>query len=142
MARAAKDDIVRVHYTGNLDDGSEFDSSRGGDPLKFRLGSGQVIPGFDAAVEGLEPGAAASVRLEPADAYGDRRDELVITVDRVELPTSFEPEVGDEIEMSHPSGQLFPGRIVDVSDSTVQIDANHPLAGLALTFDIELIEIG
>ncbi len=141
MAHAGKGDTVRVHYTGTLDDGSEFDSSRGRDPLEFKVGSGQVIPGFDTAVDGLAVGGSVEVRLEAADAYGDRRGELVLTVPREDLPNTFEPEIGDEIEMSHPSGQTFPGMIVDVDDTSVVIDANHPLAGQALTFAIELVEI-
>lgn len=141
MSQAGRGDTVRVHYTGTLDDGSEFDSSRGRDPLEFKVGSGQVIPGFDSAVDGLAVGGNVEVRLEAADAYGDRRGELVLTVAREELPKTFEPEIGDEIEMSHPSGQVFPGMIVDVNDTTVVIDANHPLAGQALTFAIELVEI-
>lgn len=141
MAEARQGDTVLVHYTGTLDDGSEFDSSRDQEPLKFKLGSGQVIPGFEAAVEGLAPGADVKVRLQAAEAYGDRSEELVMTVGRSDLPSSFEPEIGDEIEMSHSSGHTFPGMIVDVDDAAVRIDANHPLAGQALTFTIELIEI-
>ena len=141
MAQAQKGDTVRVHYTGTLDDGSEFDSSRGREPLEFQIGSGQVIPGFDAAVEGLTPGGDVEVRLEAAEAYGTRRDELVLEVERSKLPNSFVPEIGDEIEMSHPSGHKFPGMIVDVDERMVRIDANHPLAGQALTFAIELVEI-
>lgn len=141
MAQAQQGDTVRVHYTGRLDDGSEFDSSRGREPLEFKLGTGQVIAGFDSAVQGLEPGGDVEVRLEADEAYGDRRDELVLRVDRSDLPDTFEPEVGDQLEMRHSSGHTFPGRIVDVDDSAVQIDANHPLAGQALTFRIELVEI-
>lgn len=141
MAQAGKGDKVRVHYTGTLDDGSEFDSSRGGEPLEFELGAGQVIPGFDQAVEGLGVGGTVEVRLEPSDAYGEHREELVLTVPRSDLPDTFEPEIGDELEMSHASGQRFPGFIVDVDDTSVSIDANHPLAGHALTFAIELVEI-
>ncbi len=141
MAQASRGDTVRVHYTGTLDDGTEFDSSRGRDPLVFELGSGQVIPGFDSAVEGLSPGEETEVRLEAREAYGDRQEELLMSVDRDDVPPSFEPVVGAVVELSHPGGQRFPGRITEVSDQSIAIDANHPLAGQALTFAIELVEI-
>jgi FKBP-type peptidyl-prolyl cis-trans isomerase 2 len=141
MAKAQQGDRVRVHYTGTLDDGSQFDSSRGGEPLEFTVGTGEVIAGFDAAVQGLAPGGDVEVRIEAAEAYGERRDELVLSVRRTDLPSTFEPEIGDEIEMAHPSGHRFPGFIVDVDEESVEIDANHPLAGRALTFAIELVEI-
>lgn len=141
MAKATKGDTVRVHYTGTLDDGSEFDSSRGRDPLEFTVGSGQVIQGFDDAVEGLSPGEDVEVRLEAEDAYGARRDELIVSVGRSEVPADFSPTVGTVVELTHPSGQRFPGRVTEVGDEAISIDANHPLAGQALTFSIELVEI-
>ena len=128
-------DLVEVHYRGTLDDGTEFDSSEGRDPLSFTVGSGQVIAGFDDAVRGLEVGESRTVRIEPADAYGERTDAAII-----ELPASSAPEglqVGDQVQFGN--GQ--PGTVLEISDETVTIDANHPLAGEALTFELELVSV-
>jgi peptidylprolyl isomerase len=137
---AKQGDTVRIHYTGRLDDGSVFDSSRGRDPLEFQLGGGQVIPGFDVAVEGMAPGEERSVTIASDDAYGPRREDLVIVVPRAELPPEIEPEVGQQLQLSQ-NGQTFVVTISDVAEAEIVLDANHPLAGEDLTFDLELVDI-
>ncbi len=133
-ARTANDgDAVAVHYTGTLDDGSQFDSSAGRDPLEFVVGSGQVISGFDQAVRGLAIGESRTVRMEPADAYGERRDDMVITVPLEQAPPGI--KVGDQVSAGN-----MPAEIIAVDEETVTIDANHRLAGEALTFDVELVK--
>ena len=129
-------DLVEVHYDGTLDDGSTFDSSRErGTPLSFTVGTGQVIPGFDDAVRGLKVGDTRTVRIMPADAYGERSDELIIEVPYG--PDQSDVAVGDEVFLN--TGQ--PAVVLEVKDGTVVLDANHSLAGQALTFDIEVLAI-
>jgi peptidylprolyl isomerase len=140
MQSAKSGDTVRVHYTGKLDDGSVFDSSEGRDPLEFQLGGGQVIPGFEQAVEGMSPGDERSVTIAPDEAYGPRRDELVLVVPRVELPAEMQPEVGQQLQLSQ-EGQSFIVTVADVNDAEIVLDANHPLAGEELTFELQLVDI-
>lgn len=140
MAEAKNGDTVRIHYTGTLNDGSVFDSSEGDEPLEFTLGSGQVIPGFEQAVEGMQPGDKKEVRIPSDDAYGAHNDEWVLVVDRENFPEHIEPEVGQQLELSQ-SGQSFTVTVTDVSENSVTLDANHPLAGQDLTFALELVEI-
>jgi FKBP-type peptidyl-prolyl cis-trans isomerase 2 len=128
-------DRVMVHYTGTLDDGSEFDSSQGRDPLGFEVGAAQVIPGFEQAVEVLSPGESTTFRLEPGDAYGEARDDLVFDVPQANAPDGL--TVGDSVQLA--TGQ--PATVLAVSEQTVKIDANHPLAGQALTFSVELMSV-
>ncbi|HET8653920.1 MAG TPA: peptidylprolyl isomerase [Longimicrobiaceae bacterium] len=142
MAAAKAGDTVRVHYTGTLDDGTVFDSSRGRDPLEFTLGRGQVIAGFDDAIEGMGPGESKTVHIPAEQAYGPRREEMTITVGRSEFPPQITPEVGMRLQMQQPGGPPMPVTITDVSDESVSLDANHPLAGQALNFDLELVGIG
>ena len=142
MADAAKPgDEVKVHYTGKLDDGTVFDTSADRDPLAFTLGEGHVIAGFEEAVKGMQTGERKTVTIPAADAYGERTDELVLTVDRQEFPDDISPEVGQQFQLSAPSGQSFVAQVTDVSDESVTLDANSPLAGKDLTFDIELVAI-
>ncbi len=131
---AADGDTVAVHYTGTLDDGSQFDSSAGREPLEFVVGSGQVISGFDEAVRGLEVGESRTVRMEPADAYGEVRDDMVLTVPADQAPEGL--NVGDQVAAGG-----MPATVVAIDDDSVTIDANHQLAGEALTFDVELVAI-
>jgi peptidylprolyl isomerase len=134
--RAAKDgDTVAVHYTGTLDSGAEFDSSLEREPLSFVLGSGQMIPGFDAAVHGLKVGDAITVRLEPEEAYGQRRDDLIIDFPIAQLPAGLTQGA----TVFSQSG--LQGVILEVTGETFKIDFNHRLAGQALTFEIELVSI-
>ncbi len=126
---------MSVHYTGTLDSGEEFDSSRGGEPLSFVVGDGRMIKGFDSAVRGMAVGESRTVRMEAADAYGERRDDLVFTLPIAQLPDGLGE--GDGVVFTN-GGQ---GVIVEVTDSTFRVDANHRLAGQALTFEIELVSI-
>ena len=141
MAAAVIGDTVRVHYTGSLDDESVFDSSRGREPLEFTIGTGQVIPGFEEAVIGLEPGGSARTRIEADQAYGPRREELRISVARDQFPDGLEVSEGDHLQMHTQDGQEIPVQVVEIGERDVVVDANHPLAGKALTFEIELIGI-
>ena len=140
MERANEGDTVRVHYTGSLSDGSVFDSSRGREPLEFTLGEGRVISGFDEAVTGMSPGQERQVTIPADQAYGGRRDDLVFAVPRTQFPEGMEPAVGLEVQLTQ-GGQRAVARIAEVSDESVTLDANHPLAGKDLTFDLELVEI-
>lgn len=138
---AVKDgDTVRVHYTGTLSDGSQFDSSEGRDPLEFQVGEGQVIPGFDAAVRDIEVGGSATVTIAACDAYGERTEEAMQT-----FPMDFfggqVPEVGWAVELADENGQRVPATVAQVTDETVVLDFNHPLAGNDLTFEITLVEV-
>jgi peptidylprolyl isomerase len=140
MANAKRGDTVRVHYTGTLENGEQFDSSRGSDPLTFTLGEGAVIQGFDDAVEGMAVGESKRVTIPAAEAYGDRRDELTLRVPRTELPTDLELEVGSQLRMEQGADSVIV-TVRDMDEGSVMLDANHPLAGEALTFDLELVEI-
>ena len=140
MAQARSGDTVRIHYTGRLDDGSTFDSSQGREPLEFTLGEGQVIPGFEDGVEGMSPGEEKTVTIPADQAYGPRNDDMVLVVDRAQFPDHIRPEVGQQLQMSQ-DGQVAIVTIVDVDDDSVTLDANHPLAGEDLTFDLRLVEI-
>jgi peptidylprolyl isomerase len=139
--KAGQGDTVTVHYTGTLDSGEVFDSSRGRDPLEFQIGAGQVITGFDRAVEGLKPGESRQVRLEPEDAYGAPQDHLIIDVPPEQFPDDVDPAVGQQIQVQVAPGQQHVARIADVRDDAVRLDLNHPLAGETLTFDVELVSI-
>jgi len=139
--KAAQGATVAVHYTGTLDSGEVFDSSRGREPLEFTVGAGQVIAGFDRAVEGLAVGESREIRLEPAEAYGHPQEELVVDVPAEQFASAGEPEVGQHVQVQVADGQNRVARIADVREDTVRLDLNHPLAGKALTFDVELVEV-
>ncbi len=141
MSTIEKGDTVKVHYTGKLNDGSVFDSSEDREPLEFTLGGGQLIPGFEKAVNGMEVGDSTTVDIPVDEAYGKRRDELELEVSKAELPGDAEPEVGMQLQMKQQgSERTIPVRITEVEEEKVTIDANHPLAGKDLTFDIEVVE--
>jgi peptidylprolyl isomerase len=131
---------VLVHYRGTLSDGSEFDSSRGRAPLQFTVGSGDVIPGFDDAVRGLEVGQSKTVTIPSDQAYGPRADEAVQEFPREAFPQ--DPEVGWMVELQADDGQRVPATVTEVGDQVVTLDFNHPLAGEDLTFEIELVSLG
>lgn len=141
MGQAKQGDTVKVHYTGKLEDGTVFDSSVEREPLAFQLGAGQIIPGFEKAVEGMEPGQKTTTIIPAADAYGPHKDEAVIAVERSQLPADLEPEVGQQLQVQQESGQSLPVRVVQVDDSQVTLDGNHPLAGKDLAFEIELVNV-
>ena len=141
MAQAKYGDTVKVHYTGKLDDGTVFDASVNGDPLQFTIGSGQIIPGFEQAVVGMNPGESKTVKIPAEDAYGQRREDLVLEVEKSQLPEGLKPEVGLQLQSRQPDGRIIVLTIADISESHVTLDANHPLAGKDLTFDIQLVEI-
>ncbi len=141
MSKVQQGDTVHVHYTGTLEDGTVFDSSQGRDPLEFTLGEGKVIPGFEKAVEGLGVGETTNAILPPEEAYGPRADELIMTVPREQLPEGMSPEVGQQLEMQTQDGQRVPVTVTSVSEEALQIDANHPLAGKSLHFELELVKI-
>jgi peptidylprolyl isomerase len=140
MAQATKGNTVRIHYTGVLADGSQFDSSTGRDPLEFTLGDGMVIPGFDKAVDGMQIGESKTFDIPADEAYGERREEMVMSVPRGEFPDHIDPQAGQQLQMQQ-GEQTFVVTVSEVSDEAVVLDANHPLAGEDLTFTVELVEI-
>ncbi len=142
MATAKAGDTVHIHYTGRLTDGTVFDSSEGSDPLQFTLGSGQVIPGFDAGVTGMAPGEQKTIEIPAAKAYGEARPEMVFQVPREQFPDGYVPQVGEALEVGLQTGGAIPVTVKAVDDEGVTLDANHPLAGQDLIFDLELVEIG
>ncbi|MFQ6107236.1 MAG: peptidylprolyl isomerase [Thermoplasmata archaeon] len=141
MAKAKNGDTVQVHYTGKLEDGTVFDTSSDSDPLEFTIGEGQIIPGFEQAVIGMATGESKTVEVLADEAYGPHIEGLIVVFDRKELPPQLEPEVGRKLQISQPDGATAVVTIVEVTESSVTIDANHPLAGKDLTFDIELVAI-
>jgi peptidylprolyl isomerase len=142
MSQAKNGDNVKINYKGTLDDGTVFDSSEGREPLSFTLGSGQVIPGFEEAVEGMSVGESKSVNIPADKAYGQRNEEMVIEAPRDQVPPDINPEVGLKLQMGGPNGEVVVVEVTEVTDSHIKLDANPPLAGQDLNFDIELVAIG
>ena len=140
MPQAKAGDTVRIHYTGTLSDGTVFDSSSGRDPLEFTLGAGQVIPGFDTAVSGMEVGASRKVTIPAAEAYGPRRDDMILAIPRAQVPPHINPAVGEQLQVGQGQEQ-FLVTVSEVNEREVVLDGNHPLAGEDLTFELELVEI-
>lgn len=168
MAQAKTGDKVKVHYTGTLEDGSVFDTSEGpaeqtnghgcgcgsknvddgcgcgskaDDPMEFVIGAGQLIPKFESAVIGLEPGQSITVSIAADDAYGQRAEEMVAVIERSEIPSDIKPEPGHQMEVIMEDGSPLPVLVTEVTETTITLDANHPLAGRDLTFAIRLVEI-
>ncbi|WP_372989833.1 FKBP-type peptidyl-prolyl cis-trans isomerase [Sulfitobacter sp.] len=141
MTQVKSGDTVAIHYTGTLLDGSTFDSSEGREPLEFVVGSGQIIPGLDVALPGMEVGDKKVVKIGSEDAYGPLNPEMRQAVPREGIPADIPLEVGTQLQMQTPDGQAMPVMVVEVDDATVTLDANHPLAGKDLQFDIELMKI-
>ncbi|MBP7432312.1 peptidylprolyl isomerase [bacterium] len=136
-------DKIAVHYTGWLEDGTKFDSSvDSGETFKFQVGEGMVIKGFDDAVIGMEIGNKKKITISPENGYGERNEKYVITVEKKSFPADAAIETGSIFEMHSDHGDVIPVRVVEIKDENVVLDANHPLAGEALTFEIELIETG
>ena len=141
MSVAKKGDNVKVHYTGRLPDGTVFDSSRDREPLEFTIGGGQMIAGFDKAVDGMALGESKTTTFSSEEGYGESNDDMVFTVPKDQLPADLKPEEGQQLSMQHPSGQQIPVVVTKVEENEIVIDANHPLAGKELEFEIELVEI-
>lgn len=141
MKKVENNDTVKVHYTGKLTNGQVFDSSRNRQPLEFKVGAGQMIPGFENAVKGMELKENKTITLKPDDAYGQVREDLILEVPKTALPADLKPELGQTLVSTQPDGQKINVVVTEVTGSNIKVDANHPLAGKDLIFDIELIEI-
>jgi peptidylprolyl isomerase len=141
MAKAKNGDSVKVHYTGKLEDGTVFDTSDNKEPLEFKLGEGKLIKGFEAAVVGMEPGESKTVQIPADQAYGQHHPEMVMVIDRKEVPSTITPKVDQMLQVRQKDGKTFAVKVTQVSEETLTLDANHPLAGKDLTFDISLAEI-
>lgn len=141
MTQAKTGDTVHFHYTGTLSDGSVFDSSEGREPLAFTLGSGQIIPGLDAALDGMTVGEAKTVTIPPDQAYGPRDPQARQAVPRDQIPADIPLEPGTMLQMQTPDGQAIPVTVAEADDQQVVLDANHPLAGQELTFAVEIVAI-
>ncbi len=142
MTQAKAGDTVHFHYTGTLDDGTVFDSSEGREPLSFTLGSGQIIPGLDAAIDGMAVGEEKTVTVAAKDAYGDWQPEARQAIPRAQIPDHIPLEPGTQLQMQTPDGQAVPVTVAEVSEGEVVLDANHPLAGKDLTFAVSVVSIG
>ncbi len=141
MQEAKKGDTVKVHYKGTFEDGVVFDESKGRDPLELKLGERAVIPGFEDAVVGMKEGEAKTRTIPCDEAYGPRREEMMLRVPRSQLPDEIDPEIGQQLQVTTDQGQAVPVMIAEISEEEVTLDANHPLAGKDLTFELELVEI-
>ena len=141
MSKAKQGSSVMVHYEGTFNDGSVFDSSEGGEPLAFTIGAGQVIAGFEEAVIGMTPGETKTVVITADKAYGPHVADMVIDVDRSQLPEHMTPEIGQVMQLHVPDNDPVRVMITGISESKITLDANHPMAGKDLTFEIQLIEI-
>lgn len=141
MISAQPGSTVKVHYQGTFEDGTVFDSSRDREPLEFTIGKQQMIPGFEKGVVGMAVGDKKSLVLPPEDAYGEHRQEMVAVLDRKRLPEDVAPEVGQTLQMQRSDGQSFHVRIIDFNEDTITLDANSPLAGQTLHFDVEMMAV-
>ncbi|MDZ7741158.1 MAG: peptidylprolyl isomerase [Bacteroidota bacterium] len=141
MTKVKDNDKVKVHYTGKFKDGQVFDSSLEREPLEFEVGKGQMIPGFEKAVVGMEKGEKKEINLSPDEGYGEKREELTQEVNKDQLPEDLEPKVGMQLQSRTPDGNEFRVTVAEIKDDSILIDANHPLAGKELVFEIELVDI-
>lgn len=141
MAQAKTGDTVKVHYTGKLDDDTIFDTSVERDPLQFTIGEGRLIPDFEKAVVGMNPGESKTIQIPADKAYGPHHEEMVMVVGRNEFPKDLEPKIDQRLQVQNSSGQVFAVTVTAISEANVTLDANHPLAGKDLTFNIQLAEI-
>lgn len=141
MSKIKENDTVKVHYTGKLEGGQVFDSSLEREPLEFTVGEGKLIPGFEKAVIGMEKGESKEVNIPKDNAYGDHREELTQEINKTDLPEDIEPKVGMELMSKTPDGREFRVFVKDVKDNAIVIDANHPLAGKDLVFEIEVVDV-
>lgn len=141
MQQVKSGDTVKVHYHGRLTDGTTFDSSAGREPLEFEVGAGMVIKGFDDGVTGMQVGEKKTVNIPFLEAYGPRREEMMLKFGRDQFPADVTPEIGMQFTLSSNTGEYFQVAVAEVMEQEVLLDANHPLAGKDLVFDIELVEI-
>lgn len=141
MAQAKQGDIVKVHYTGTFEDGTSFDTSVGKEPLQFVIGGGLLMPAFEQAVIGMSLGDSRSLRIQSDDAYGPYMDELILEVDKSQIPPYIDPEEGSQLQITQDDGSSTVVKVVKLTDEKVFLDANHPLAGKNLNFQIELVDI-
>lgn len=141
MQQVQSGDKVKVHYHGKLRSGETFDSSEGREPLEFTVGSGQVIKGFDEGVMGMQPGDKKTIEIDVLNAYGEKQKEMIIEFPKNQFPEDMNPEEGMQLMMNNGQGQSFPVVIIEVKEESVILDANHPLAGQDLIFDLELVSI-
>lgn len=141
MAQAKQGDTVKVHYTGKLEDGRVFDTSSGREPLSFTIGEGTVIEGFESGIVGMGVGDKKTLNISPDSAYGNRNDELIAVVEKENIPEDIDVSVGQQLQVRQPNGQTINVSVTDVSEENVTLDANHPLAGRDLVFDVEIVEI-
>ena len=141
MKQVKEGNVVKVHYTGKLTSGEQFDSSVGREPLEFTVGAGQMIKGFDAAMPGMKVGEKKTINIAPDDAYGQRSEEAIIPFPKSNVPADMKLEPGMQLTLSNEMGQPVPVVVVEVKEDVIVLDANHFLAGQELIFDIELVEI-
>ncbi|MGA1875287.1 MAG: FKBP-type peptidyl-prolyl cis-trans isomerase [bacterium] len=141
MARAKVGDLVKVHYTEFLKDGTVLDSSAGKDPLEFTLGDGMLIPGFENAVVGMNEGDSKSFSIPPEQAYGQYREELILTLNKSQIPSHIDPQIGMVLQVRSVGGAVNHFIITDITDDMITLDGNHPLAGKELNFEVELVKI-
>ena len=140
MKQVKNGDSVRVHYTGKLEDGTEFDSSRKREPIEVTVGSGSLIPGFEKGIVGMQIGDKKTITVQPDDAYGERNHGLVVEIDKKDFPSDITPEVGMPLQVKQSDDNIINVMITEITEGSVIIDANHPLAGKPLVFDIELVD--
>jgi peptidylprolyl isomerase len=141
MSEAQKGNTVKVHYTGKLSDGTVFDTSVEREPLEFVLGEGKVIPGFESGVEGMKTGESKTITIPSDQAYGPRQEQLVAEVKKDQFPPDLNPQMGQQLQLQQENGQVVVVTVTDINENQVTLDANHPLAGKDLIFDVELVEI-
>jgi peptidylprolyl isomerase len=141
MSLAKIGDTVKVHYTGRLENGKEFDTSKDREPLEFTIGNGSMMPGFEKGIIGMEAGDKKTFTVLPEEAYGPRHEELIATIDKSEFPKDITPRIGLNLQIMQPDGRIMNLTVADMDEDTVTLDANHPLAGKTLIFDVELVDI-
>jgi FKBP-type peptidyl-prolyl cis-trans isomerase 2 len=141
MSKIKEGDTVEVHYTGKLENGDVFDSSREREPFQFTVGNKDVIPGFENGVVGMDVGDTKTIEIPPEEAYGAKRDELVVVVKKSEFPQDITPSIGQRLQIKQPDGNPVVVTVTDLTEESITLDANHPLAGYTLFFDVEIIDI-
>ena len=141
MTQAKTGDSAKVHYTGKLQEGDVFDSSEGREPLEFRIGDGKVIPGFEQGVVGMEVGEKKNISISPEEGYGIRNEELVAVIEKTLLPSDVDTSMGQQLQVKQQDGNVIQLVVTEETEENVTLDANHPLAGKTLLFDVELVEI-